>query len=415
MADSAATTVLADEATSPPRLELRRASKVSLLILATVLILFARRPDQFLHPTLWVEDTVILREYVNHGWWSLLEPLNGYYVLISKIIAFIAFKTSFYWAPQIELFLIVAFTCAVIVSVALSPTHLQWPLLCALAVLIVPTDPEVFVVSVYAFWWAGILLLLALFWRSDARLQWLRWLYIVIGGLSSPIIVVVAGLLAVRAVFERKPSEYFAAGLGVPVSLIQFVTIHGSVPLNTMKFGLGPFALTIQRFFGLFFIPKIGSLSSCVGFAVLFSLVFIAWSCRARLNGYFFLLVLADTGICALTLLRIPVDVIHPFFAGPRYFFYPFILLNWIMIWLASVSNSKTRFGFALALLIALIMCAPHFARWHEPIDWQTAVSACDRSTQYELPAHFDGQSSTMWHASMTGQECQKLLRESLF
>jgi hypothetical protein len=278
VADSVTTTGSTDDAISPPRLELRRALEVSFLILATVLILFARRPDQFLHPTLWVEDTFILREYVNHGWWSLLEPLNnGYYILISKIVAFIAFKTSFSWAPQIELFLIVAFTCAVIVSVALSPTHLQWPFLCAVAVLIVPSDPEVFAVSMYGFWWAGILLLLALFWRSDARLQWLRWLYIVIGGLSSPIIVVVAGLLAVRAVFEKKPSEYFAAGLGVPVSLIQFVTIHGSVPLNTMKFGLGPFALTIQRFFGLFFIPKIGSLSSCVGFAVLISLVFIAW------------------------------------------------------------------------------------------------------------------------------------------
>jgi hypothetical protein len=258
VADSVTTTYSADEATSPPRLELHRASKVSLLILATVLILFARRPDQFLHPTLWVEETVILREYVDHGWWSLLEPLNGYYALISKIIGFIALKTSFPWAPQIELFLIVAFTCAVIVSVALSPTHLQWPFLCAVAVLIVPSDPEVFVVSVYAFWWAGILLLLALFWRSDARQQWLRWLYIVIGGLSSPIILVVTGLLAVRAVFERKPSEYCAASLGLPVSLIQFVTIHALIPLNTMKFGLGSFILPIQRFFGLFFIPRIG-------------------------------------------------------------------------------------------------------------------------------------------------------------
>jgi hypothetical protein len=399
----------------PPRLELRRASQVSLLILATVLVMFARRPDQFLHPTLWVEETVILREYIDHGWWSILEPLGGYYALVSKIIGFIAFKTSFSWTPQIELFLIVAFTCGVIVSVALSPTHLQWPFLCAVAVLLVPSDPEVFAISVYAFWWAGILLLLALFWRSDARQQWLRWLYIVIGGLSSPIIVVVTGLLAVRAIFERKPSEYCAASLGVPISLMQFVTIHAQIPLNTVEFGLGSFIRTIQRFFGFFFVPRIGLVSSCVGFVVLICLVLIAWSCRARLNAYFWLLVLADIGICALTILRIPVGVIHPFLAGPRYFFYPFILLSWIMIWLASVSNLGTRLGFALAFLIALIMCAPHFARWHEPIDWQAAVAACAGSTQYDLPAHFDGQSSTTWHASLTGQECQKLLRESLF
>jgi hypothetical protein len=409
VADSVTTTYSADEATSPPRLELHRASKVSLLILGTVLILFARRPDQFLHPALWVEETVILREYIDHGWWSLLEPLNGYYVLISKIIAFIAFRTSFSSAPQVELFLTVAFTCAVIASVALSPTHLQWPFLCALSVLLVPSDPEVFAVSVYAFWWAGTLLLLVLLWRSDARRQWLRWLYIVIGGLSSPIIVVVAGLLAIRSAFERRPSEYCAAGLGVLVALMQVITVHANVPFGTMKIGLSSFVLTIQRFYGLYFIPRPGLVSSCVGFAVVISLVFIAWSCRARLNGYFCLLLLAHVGICALVLFRIPVDGIHPLFAGARYFFYPFILLNWIMIWLTSVSDSTTRFGFALALLIALMVCAPHFARWHEPIDWQAAVSACGRSTQYDLPAHYDGQSSTMWHASLTGQECQKL------
>lgn len=157
------------------------------------------------------------------------------------------------------------------------------------------------------------MLLLTPFWRSDARL---RWLYIVIGGLSSPIIVVVAGLLAVRAVFERKPSEYCA----VPVSLIQFVTIHANVPLNTMKFGLGLFTLTIQGFFGLFLFQRLAPYRHVSGLWSSF-LFFIAWSCRARLNGYFFLLVLADTGICALTLFRIPVDAIHPFFAGPRYFF----------------------------------------------------------------------------------------------
>jgi hypothetical protein len=399
---------------SPLRLHLRPASAVSLLILATVLILFARRPDQFLHPTLWVEEKVFLEEYANHGWWNLLEPLV-YHVFVSKVISFIAFKSSFVWAPQIELFLIVAFTCAVTVSVALSPTHLQWPLLCALALLLVPSDPEVFAVSVYAFWWAGILLLLSVFWRSDSRLQWLRWLFIVIGGLSSPIIVVIAGLLAIRAAFERKPSEYCAAGFAVPISLIQFATIHANVPLNTTTFGLSSLILAIQRFFGLFFIPWLGFVASCVGFVVLSSLVLIAWAYRARLNRYFFLLILADFGICAVTLFRIPVDAIHPFLAGPRYFFYPFILLSWIMIWLASVANRGTRFGLALAFLIAWLMCAPHFSRRHDPVDWQMAVMACARSTRHDLPAHFDGQSTTMWHASLTGLECQKLLRESLF
>ena len=61
------------------------------------------------------------------------------------------------WAPEIALVLTVAFTCAVVVAVALSPTHLRWPYLCAIAVLTIPVDPEVYAVSLLAFWWAGLL------------------------------------------------------------------------------------------------------------------------------------------------------------------------------------------------------------------------------------------------------------------
>jgi hypothetical protein len=417
---------------APRRMGLGRKAQAGVLAIVTTMLLFARRPDQFLHPALWVEDTVVLQAYAAHGWWSILEPVQGYfidatpnivavhdyYIIASKLIALIAFKTSILWAPQIELVLILAFTCAVVIAVALSPTWLPWPFLCAVAILTIPTDSEVFAVSMYALWWGGVLLLVALFWQDDGGLRWLRWFYIVFGGLSSPIIVSAAGLFAVRAACERKTSEYYAAGIAISVALIQLLTISSQqAELHSTRFEWASLTLAVQKFIGFFFyaVWPPGSLSKYIGFAVAAFVILFIWSLRSRLNGYFYLLVLTYMAVCGVVLVRVPAEIIHPFYAGPRYFFYPFIVLSWIMIWLAAVAGWAIRFGVALAFLVALVMAWPNLARYHDPIDWKAEVLACARSTEYSLPMHWTGKSSEMWHVPLTGQQCQQLLDASVF
>jgi hypothetical protein len=54
------------------------------LVGATVVVLFLRRPDQFLSPYIWVEDgTIVLPAFAARGWWSILEPVNGYLICVS--------------------------------------------------------------------------------------------------------------------------------------------------------------------------------------------------------------------------------------------------------------------------------------------------------------------------------------------
>src|SRR5688572_25268102 len=122
--------------------------QAALLAATTVLVLVLRRPDQFLHPYIWVEEgQYVLRQYISDDIWILTNPLAGYSQLASKIIAYLSFKLSILWAPEIALVLTVAFTAGVVIAVALSPTHLRWPFLCAIAVLLVRTDAEVVAVS----------------------------------------------------------------------------------------------------------------------------------------------------------------------------------------------------------------------------------------------------------------------------
>jgi hypothetical protein len=391
--------------------------QVGALTAITILVLFARRPDQFLHPYIWVEEgQYVLREYLDGGLWILTKPLAGYHQLASKIIAYVAFKTSILWAPEIALALVVVFTCAVVIAVALSPTHLRWPFLCAISVLLIPTDAEVFAVSAYAFWWAGVLLLLVVLWDPDRDREWLRWLYIVLGGLSSPLIVTVAGLLALRAVVERRRSEYLAFAIAAFVAFVQFLTLRAQhVDLSMSTLGLETLKIILQQYVGGFLY---GHANAYFGFAAFALLIMVGWFIRSQLDRYFFLLLLTFLLICASVSLRMPIESfggIDQFDAGPRYFFYPFILLSWIMIWMASLSATPVRIGFAAAFLVALLMAGSGLSRRHDAINWRENLEACASSDKYELPFHYIGHANEMWHATFTGEECRALLKQSLF
>jgi hypothetical protein len=104
---------------------------------------------------------------------------------LPKLISYIAFSISILWAPEIETVLMVLMTCAVIVAIARSPTHLPAPFLCAIAVLLVPSGAEVFAVSAYANWWAGLLLLLPPIWRQES--QYVKNFFIIIWRLINPV------------------------------------------------------------------------------------------------------------------------------------------------------------------------------------------------------------------------------------
>lgn len=393
------------------------AMQAALLTVITILVLFLRRPDQFLHPYIWVEEgKYVLPDYLDNGPWILTHPLAGYSQLASKIIAYAAFKTSILWAPEIALALVVAFTCAVIVAVALSPTHLKWPFACAIATLLIPTDAEAFAVSAYAFWWAGILLLVALLWDAERGRQWLRWFFILLGGLSAPIVGTIAVLLGLRAIVERRLSEVYAMGFAIVASIGQVLAMRAEhLNLHTEALSFETIKLVAAQYIGGFFYSRGGPL---LGFAVLALLIGSAWIARARLDRYFLLLVLTFLLISVSVSLRMPISSfngIDQFDAGPRYFFYPFILLSWIMVWIAAVSQPAVRYGIAAAFVVALLMAGTALSRRHDAFNWHDEILACARSDTYEVPLHYIGHANQMWHVTLTGPQCQALIDKSLF
>jgi hypothetical protein len=396
---------------SPPR----RFGPALALILLTIAVLFARRPDQFLHPYIWVEDgTVILKAYAERGFASIFEPVSGYMILATKLISLTAYRLSIEWAPEIALVLTVAYTCAVVAAVAVSPTHLRAPWLCAVVVLSLPVDPEVYAVSLLAFWWAGLLLILALVWDTARGAPWLRAFYVLLGGLSSPLAVPLAGLFVLRALLERRRGELVIAALALVVAAAQAREIFGFHHVDYSRL-VDPHIIRValDKFAGYIFAsPRYGNY---FGGTILLVLLGIAtWRIRQRLTLPFWLLVLTWVAIVATTVLRNPIGIIDPLNGGPRYFFFPFAVLMWIMIWTAALSPAYVRILLAAGYLLGIAWVYKRMTRSHDAVDWRGHLAACTQSHEYALPLHYDGITHRMWHVWLTGAQCRDLIARSL-
>ena len=386
------------------------------VVVISFAVLVARRPSQFLHPYMWVEDgEPILRAYAERGLASLWEPVSGYLILATKLITLASYQLAFEWAPEIALALSVAFNCAVVLAVAFSPTHLRWPFLCAVAVLVIPVDPEVYAVSLLAFWWAGLLLVLALIWDADRGPMWLRGGYVVLGGLSSPFMVAFAPLFVLRALLERRHSEIVIALLAVAVALVQAWVIFAQHQVDYAR-TLDPHVIriTVDRFAGYLLVgPRNGNYYA--GPIVLALLACALWQIRAKLTLHFVLLMLVWAAICAATSQRGPIEVIHPVHAAARYFFTPYIVLTWILIWLAALSPWHVRILVLAGCLFGIASVVRHMTRQHDVMDWRGHVAACARSERYDLPIHYAGATSDLWYVKLTGGQCRDLVARSLF
>jgi hypothetical protein len=111
----------------------------------------------------------------------------------------------------------------------------------------------------------------------------------------------------------------------------------------------------------------------------------------------------------------VPVEVLHPFRAGPRYFFYPYVLLGWSVIWLAAETRGKVRAAMGALLFLSIALALPGMARKHDAFDWRAELEACARSDRYALPLHFTGDKALAWRLELTGPQCASLIARSVF
>src|SRR5215475_5493181 len=139
------------------------------VVFICLILLLVRAWPRLLNAQVWDEDgTHNLPGFFKNGLADLFEPLNGYLVLVPKLITISAASISFSQYPLISTLLAWGVTLAVCYIIATAPIQLRGGLLLAVACLLVPSDPEVFGLPLYTFWWVSILLFVVVFWNQQS-------------------------------------------------------------------------------------------------------------------------------------------------------------------------------------------------------------------------------------------------------
>lgn len=383
------------------------------VFLVALLVIGARRWPQLAEPAVWVEDGVfVVPGLLEHGWRYIAEPLNGYLIVPSKITSWAALKVSFSHYAFVST-IIASLVGALSVSmIALSPSLLPARLALAFAAVLVPIYPEPFALPLYVFWWTGLLLFIGMFWRGDGVV--LRSVCVLIGGLSSPLVVVLTPFFVLRLWFDRSKSTSIAAALAALIASLQaYFILTTSDSNSTHELSPTTVGLGVEKFFG-FYVLVDSPWALAAGLAIL-ALLLAGLFGTERPFAYI-LLGLCLTATMAASLGRMDVAAFHPIRAGPRYFYYPYILLSWMLIYLAVRGRPAVKLASVAVLALALIDLPSRFVRHQEAIvSWPEQVSTCLSQPTTTLIFKMNDKARQVWTRDFSRKLCEAGHEGALF
>jgi hypothetical protein len=387
------------------------------LFAAFLAVLASRRWAQLVSPQVWAEDGRIISGFIGNGWREFLLPVNGYLILVPKVITRLSLAVSPYYYPITSTVLACLFSAMVGLAVAFSPTSLRGKVLCAFSLFLVPSDAEVFGLPLYTLWWAPILLLLLALWDERRPCLGLRLAFVAAGGLSSPFILVVLPVLYLRAHWHRAWGAERAVALAA--TLVSAVQLNFILRGAHMALPPGSSFLTyvVPRFCGWFLVGNFSEANAILWPAGVLVLALVAafWI-EGRRSATAWVLVYLYCGGIASSILRNDPAALHPFRGGPRYFFFPFILTFWILIQLLLMTGRKwIRASIGLALAAAVLNAIPVWTRSHDDLHWAEHLASARLFSEYEIPIESDGHRIRAWSIGESGSTWNRLLRKDWF
>jgi len=391
---------------------------ISILSLVFFILLFARRGAQLLKPHIWNEDgSFNMVSFMLHGWNNLYEPTQGYLILIPKLITNISMSISFIYYPEVSTYLTWILTIIIVLFVVYAPTMLKYPVLAALSIFLIPTNAEVFGLPLFMLWFSAILLFLVALWKPGEK-QFFKNILLFFGGFSSPTIVIIIPVQIFRLfVQSNKKEELLTLILSIVISAIQlsFIVSQGVRPGIQIDFSL--FQSMIHKFFALYylgafnvhtFILTIGGMG-VIGLLIIYFL-------QNRKDIYFMILVYLLFATIALSMSRMPPEMLNPIFGGgARYFFLPYILLSWILIYIMAKSKWYELLVTPL-LTLAIVTALQGFCRTQDDLEWRKHIDLCQKAEgKYLIPIQNYGNAKYPWHLVLNSKLCKQYIENDLF
>jgi hypothetical protein len=315
---------------------------IILTALATILVLWAREPNEFSHPQFWAEDGVIFFSQAReNGLSAIAVPYGGYYHLVQRIAAGLHSVSAPSITPRLYFL-----SCIVVhlVMVGLIFSHrLSLPLkpLVALAIVATPTTNEIFLSLTNIQWIFALSQVLVLLSAAPvSRAGALRDLMIVLfSGLTGPFVAALLPIYAFRALHSRLGHYRNLFLLAAGCAAIQI--IHSTKTISTMAadWFWFDYVVIFNRLFSLLFLGSSNFLSidhylAHTVLAVMYACLILYLVRQSVVAKSWQPLILVSS---ALLLFAAAISKFYPnprllIDLGLRYYYLPSVLLLWAFI-----------------------------------------------------------------------------------
>ena len=392
---------------------------ISILSLLFFILLFLRRGMQLLHPDIWNEDGYFnMGSFILSGWHNLYEPTQGYLVLIPKLITDISMSISFIYYPEVSTYLTWLFTIILALTVVYAPTMLKYPVLAALFIFLIPTNAEAFGLPLFTLWFSAILLFLAALWKPGEK-QIMKNTLLVLAGFSSPTIVIIIPIQIFRMIMlPNKKEELLTLLLSIGISAIQLSFIFSRTVVGDP---IQPDFLLLQniihKFFAFYYLGafEVGTVVLWIGGLYLIVLM-VTYFLQNRKDIYFQILVYLFFATIALSVSRFNPIQINPIFGGgARYFFLPYILLSWVLIYML-VKNKWYEIAILPILTLSIITALQGFCLTQDSLNWRKHITLCQNAKgKYSIPIQNDGRAMDSWYFTLDAKICKQYIENDIF
>jgi hypothetical protein len=403
---------------------------IVLLSMLFFILLYLRRFDQLFHPDVWNEDGMYnIPSYIASGWGNLFEPVQGYLIMVSKLITDIAMSISFSYYPEISTWLTWLFTIVLSLIIVYAPTVIPYRIFAAIMIYMVPAYAEPYGIPLYTFWFAGLFIVLVLLWQENEQV-WFKNILLIIGGLSSPIVLVALPAQIFRFIFlKNKKEETVTLLVMLTIGCIQVYTMLQTGAVGSGKHPLMAFndGYDIDKyvafFFGKYYLGAffmedyslwlVNNYDLLLVGGIILICILLIYLLMHRRDPFIYIFIYLVCVMLLSVLYRTGFEYTH---LSPRYFFYISIMISWTLLYLAYHSRAYSFFAVPI-LILSTVTALGIFSKKSDTLEWRKHIYACKNATTvyYKIPVHFAGSKLNTWSFPLEPKICRALLENDYF
>lgn len=231
---------------------------------------------------------------------------------------------------------------------------------------------------------------------------------------SSPVCLPTLPMFWLRAlIFRKKRSELKIAIIATLFAGIQFIFMYYARINNELSL------IALKKAPIAFFGPYVfGNLNSKLNkfFAWFILIYLIVCLTRNRASRVLWGMAYLLCASILMSIARVDINSINPVSAGPRYFFFPFIVLSWTLLQMVVVDNNRYFRSMGIGLLsLSVLNAIPNLGRKHDYLNWREHLTSCQNFIDYTIPIHFYGDKRFVWGMNLPGTLCEKILKKDFF